>query len=185
MLFSITDGREHSFQLNILETAWCSHTRGSEFISNSIWSCWRLILNHSCENTSLQTLRRRSYTSKGQRLNQSVPDIRCCNDWLTCRKWTRCVGDHVVDIIQKVAANDLISGHLLWNSIWPLYANSDTVLVPMTTHGARYGRFGRYVCKNVADQWAAMLHVHPVWHRRLGGSCWLSSYSQNFWKYSL
>ena len=35
---------------------WCSHTRGSEFISNSTSSHWRWILNHSCENTSLQCL---------------------------------------------------------------------------------------------------------------------------------
>ena len=47
-------GENTVLQLNILET--CSHTRGSEFISNSTSSRWRWILTHSCENTSLQNV---------------------------------------------------------------------------------------------------------------------------------
>ena len=60
-------GENTVLQLNIFGD-WCSHTRGSEFISNSTSSRgsefisnstssrWRWILNHSCENTSLQNV---------------------------------------------------------------------------------------------------------------------------------
>ena len=48
-------GREHSSPTHHFGD-WCSHTRGSEFISNSTSSRWRWIMNHSCENTSLQNV---------------------------------------------------------------------------------------------------------------------------------
>ena len=49
-------GENTVLQLNILETGILTLFRGSEFISNSTSSRWRLILTHSCENTSLQNV---------------------------------------------------------------------------------------------------------------------------------